>query len=367
VSLTGKTLGAFRRRLLTWFGHQKRDLPWRRTKDPYLVWISEIMLQQTRVAAAIPYYEKFLARFPDVHALAEAPEDDVLREWSGLGYYRRARNLQLAAREIAAKRGGRFPREYAEILALPGIGGYSAAAIASIAFGAPHAVLDGNVARVLARVEALRGDLREPRRWRKLQALADKLLDRKRPGDWNQAMMELGATVCTPRAPMCLLCPISQSCRARALGLEETLPARREKPQAVKLDLAATVFLDLSGRTLLLPPRGVKDTNGLPRAIFSGMWQFPVVLVRGKDRTDLLAHLQKELGGRGAAPLELLLLKKVRQAVTNHDVNVTPCLVKVKRLPRAHGARAVLLSAPIPVPVSNLTRKIALAASPRGN
>ncbi|MGB7611610.1 MAG: A/G-specific adenine glycosylase, partial [Candidatus Acidiferrum sp.] len=195
--LIGRELTTFRKQLLDWFRQFQRDLPWRRTKDPYRIWISEIMLQQTRVAAVIPYYERFLERFPDVRGLAEAPEEDVLRLWSGLGYYSRARNLQKAAQQIVARHGGEFPRQETAVLALPGIGSYTAAAIRSITFGAKQAVLDGNVARVLARLGAIRGDVRESRRWKSLQETASQFLDSKSPGDWNQAMMELGAVVCT--------------------------------------------------------------------------------------------------------------------------------------------------------------------------
>src|SRR6266446_7475314 len=213
--LTGAPLSRFRKNLLAWFAEFQRDLPWRRTCDPYRIWLSEIMLQQTRVAAAIPYYERFLERFPSVEALARAPREEVLRLWSGLGYYSRARNLQKAAQEIIAKHNGVFPSNPAEALALPGIGAYTAAAILSIAYRKKHAVLDGNVARVIARLNAVPGDLRANGTWQKLQGTADYLLDEKSPGDWNQAMMELGATLCTPRSPQCLLCPVSEFCNAR--------------------------------------------------------------------------------------------------------------------------------------------------------
>src|SRR5271168_1959357 len=219
--LTGSELRVFRKSLLGWFREFQRDLPWRRDKDAYRVWLSEIMLQQTRVAAVIPYYERFLARFPSVQALAEAPAEEVLRFWSGLGYYSRARNLQRAARIIAAEHAGKFPERESDVLALPGIGAYTAAAILSIAFDQQHAVLDGNVARVLARIFALRGDLREPARWRELQRRAGLLLESAAPGDWNQAMMELGATICTPRAPQCLECPVAKCCAARKKGVQE--------------------------------------------------------------------------------------------------------------------------------------------------
>src|ERR1700736_2971659 len=221
-----RELATFRKQLLGWFREFQRDLPWRRTTDPYRIWLSEIMLQQTRVAAVIPYYERFLQRFPDIHALAAAPQEEVLRLWSGLGYYSRARNLQRAAQEIVAKHGGIFPRGERDALALPGIRNYTAAAILSIAYGAKHAVLDGNVARVLARIFAVQGDVRDAKRWQSLQKSADALLDPKSPSDWNQAMMELGATLCAPQSPQCLLCPVTQFCQARKLGLAETLPTR---------------------------------------------------------------------------------------------------------------------------------------------
>src|SRR5712691_495088 len=237
-------LRTFRKQLLKWFGEFQRDLPWRRTRDPYRIWISEIMLQQTRVAAAIPYYERFLQRFPDVHSLAAAPPEEVLRFWSGLGYYSRARNLQKAAQQIVGKHGGQFPARLEDALALPGIGNYSAAAILSIAFDQKQAVLDGNVARVLARLGAIRGDLRESQRWQKLQKSADGLLEPKSPGDWNQAMMELGATLCTPKSPQCLLCPVVQFCEGRQQGIAESLPEKRKKRATVEVVLATAVFVD---------------------------------------------------------------------------------------------------------------------------
>src|ERR1700681_953219 len=243
----------FRKQLLGWFRQFHRDMPWSRNKDSYRIWLSEIMLQQTRVAAVIPYYERFLERFPDVNALAAAPQEEVLRLWSGLGYYSRARNLQRAAQQIVAKHGGVLPRVAAAALELPGIGRYTAAAILSIAYGAKHAVLDGNVARVLARLFAVRGDLRDARRWQGLQKQADALLDPKSPGDWNQAMMELGATLCTPRAPQCLLCPIAQFCRGRKLGLAESLPEAHKKRSTIEIALASAVLIDPRGHTLLLP------------------------------------------------------------------------------------------------------------------
>jgi A/G-specific adenine glycosylase len=194
--------------LLRWYDSNRRDLPWRRSADPYRIWLSEIMLQQTRVAAVLEHYRAFLTRFPTVRKLAAAPLESVLAAWSGLGYYRRARSLHRAAQQIVGRHGGRLPRTVPELRALPGIGRYTSAAVASIAFGVPVAVVDGNVERVIARLLAANGQSVDY--W----ALAESLLERSRPGDWNQAMMELGATVCLPRAPQCGQCPLKRWCKS---------------------------------------------------------------------------------------------------------------------------------------------------------
>jgi A/G-specific adenine glycosylase len=219
-----------RRLLLKWYGDHKRDLPWRHTQDPYRIWISEVMLQQTRVAAVIPYYERFLALFPDAAALASAPEQKLLAAWAGLGYYSRARNLRKAARAIVEL--SHFPDDYAALRELPGVGDYTAAALASIAFGRPHAALDGNVARVLGRMLAERGDIKSQAVRNNLRALAGALLDPKQPGEFNQALMELGATVCVPKRPLCGACPVRPYCLARRQGLENQLPAGAGRPSA---------------------------------------------------------------------------------------------------------------------------------------
>src|SRR5260370_13764137 len=256
------------------------------------------MLQQTRVAAAIPYYERFLLRFPDVHTLATAPQEEVLRLWSGLGYYGRARNLQKAAQQIVANHAGQFPKRLEDALALPGIGHYSAAAILRIAFDERHAALDGNVARVLARLGAIRGDVREPHRWRGLQKTADSLLEPQSPGDWNQAMMELGATLCTPKSPQCLLCPVAQSCEGRKLGIAESLPEKRRKRATVQITLAAAVFVDEKRQTLLLPaPKNTKEKSSADHvpALVSRMWHFPTLSVTGEPAVKLNAFLRRLL------------------------------------------------------------------------
>jgi len=252
-------LKQFRMNLLAWFGQQQRDLPWRRTKDPYAIWVSEIMLQQTRVAAAIPYYQRFLASFPDYHSLADAPEEDVLRHWAGLGYYYRARNMQTAA--MLMREMGGFPREHAEILKLPGVGAYTAAAVASIAFGLPYAVLDGNVARVLSRLFASHAGRKE------LAQLAEKLLDQKRPGDFNQAMMELGATVCLPNNPQCLLCPVAKMCQARVETAQHAFPAQKTK--AKNLETVRDLFWIERNNEILIWQRPANAR------LMPGFWELP--------------------------------------------------------------------------------------------
>jgi A/G-specific adenine glycosylase len=362
--LQGRELETFRKQLLGWFRQFQRDLPWRRTKDPYRIWLSEIMLQQTRVAAAIPYYERFLQCFPDVHSLAAAPQEEVLRLWSGLGYYSRARNLQKAAQQIMAKHGGQFPKRLEDVLALPGIGTYTAAAILSIAFGEKLAVLDGNVARVLARLGATRGDLREPRRWQSLQKKADSLLEPESPGDWNQAMMELGATLCAPKSPQCLLCPVAPFCEGRKLGIAESLPEKRKKRGTVEVTLAAAIFADARGLTFLLPPpintKEKAAADHVPTLV-SKMWHFPTLAVTGEPARNLAAFLRKIMPGVQNLKWQLVPAGKVRHAVTYRAITVLPFLIAVKKLPRVPGAKQVPLSDISSVPISNLTRKVARA------
>jgi A/G-specific adenine glycosylase len=355
LSLAPPEIAKFRRRLLTWFSERKRDLPWRRTKDPYRIWLSEIMLQQTRVAAVVPYYESFLSRFPDMRALARAREEAVLSHWAGLGYYSRAKNLLRAAQEIDARHAGRFPSEYEAALALPGIGRYTAAAVLSIAYGHPRAVLDGNVARVLARVGALRGDLRAPALWHKLETAAQELLAPSTPGDWNQAMMELGATLCAPKSPRCGECPVASCCRALKLGIAEQLPDARKKRAAIQVTLAAAVLVDSGGRTLLV------RRTGADGALFSRMWQFPAIETPTDPSSNLARHVQEDFGLK-LAEKQMIPLKTARHSVTFREIRLAPFLIRVEHLPKIAGARTPLLARFGKLPVSNATRKIASAA-----
>ena len=251
--------------LLAWYRQSHRDLPWRRTADPYRIWLSEIMLQQTRVQAVIPYYERFLERFPTVEALAAARESAVLAAWSGLGYYSRARNLRRAAQTIAAA--GAFPQEYDAIRALPGIGDYTAAAIASIAFGLTHAVVDGNVLRVVARVESDPADIGSARTRQRFRTIAEGWLDASDPGGFNQALMELGATVCLPKNPLCLLCPISSECRAFAEGTVAELPVKLRRVAPVQLE---SLLLIVRRRGRILLRQREPDARRM-----AGFWELP--------------------------------------------------------------------------------------------
>jgi A/G-specific adenine glycosylase len=358
-------LQEFRKALLGWFQEFQRDLPWRKNRDPYRIWISEIMLQQTRVAAVVPYYEQFLSRFPDVQSLASTPQEEVLRLWSGLGYYSRARNLQKAARQIVAEHAGQFPREREELLALAGIGEYTASAILSIAFDDKHAVLDGNVARVVARLEAMRGDLRESKRWRDLQCKADRLLERDSAGDWNQAMMELGATICLPRSPQCLLCPVANFCQARKLGLAEDIPQKRKKRATVSIQLVSVVLLDVKNRSLLLPaPTTASKNNAADHipSLVAKLWHFPTVSALADCEDALERLLHHELRIKSAKSIHPERLDKIRHTVTYRTISIATYLIRVKQLPKISGGQYLSLENIPFLPISNLTRKIAKAA-----
>jgi A/G-specific adenine glycosylase len=278
-------------RLLAWYGTHGRDLPWRHTRDPYRVWLSEIMLQQTTVAAVIPYYQRFLDVFPDVPTLAAAPLAKVIELWAGLGYYTRARNLHRAAQAVVSEHGGCFPATIAELAALPGIGRSTAGAIMSIAFDRPAPILDGNVRRVLVRLCAYAGDPRGADAERLLWKWAEALTSKKRPHDYAQAIMDLGAMVCTPRQPVCPVCPLIELCQACRQGVERQLPvARRRKSVPVRYQVALLVECD--GRYLVRPRP--------PEGFLGGLWEFPVADLRS-DEPSLMAagRLAAELGVAG--------------------------------------------------------------------
>ncbi len=275
----------FAARLVSWYAKHQRDLPWRRdAHDPYRVWISEALLQQTQVATVIPYYVRFIARFPTIRALAAAPLDDVLKTWEGAGYYARARNLHRSAREIVARFGGKIPQTVDELLTLPGIGRYTAGAIASIAFNRDAPVLDGNVTRVLCRYFNIAGDPKKAGTQKELWKLAEELLPRGKAGKFNQALMDLGATVCIPRSPACGACPLSRGCAARRLGIQAQLPAKRKK-KALPHHQVAVGIIWKRGK-ILIAKRFARDLLG-------GLWEFPG---GHQEKGESLAHcVQREV------------------------------------------------------------------------
>ena len=282
-----------------------------------------------------------------------------MKLWSGLGYYSRARNLHRAAKEIVARHAGRFPHDLDDALALPGIGRYTAAAVLSIAYDVPIAVLDGNVARVLARLGAVRGDLREPTTWRQLGDQAQRLLSLDAPGDWNQALMELGEVICTPQSPHCGECPVSRWCRARAKNLTAEIPAIRKKRAPVNVRIAAAILRDPQGRTLL-----VRDPGAHDHVLFSRMWQFPAVEVARAAKPELSEHLQAILR-IDAASIHLEALPEARHGVTFRNITLLPFLAQVPRLPKLPRTRILPLDDLARLPVSSATRKIAAALTER--
>jgi A/G-specific adenine glycosylase len=243
---------SLRHDILAWYTRGKRDLPWRRTRDPYAIWVSEIMLQQTRVETVVPFYERFLRRFPDAGSLARAREPALLAAWSGLGYYRRARNLHAAARAIVREHAGRVPETRDALLGLPGIGGYTAAAIASIAFGRAEAAVDGNVVRVLARIAGLRGRRDSTALKARVREVAESLAPGPRTGDWTQALMELGATICLPRDPLCERCPAADACVARRSGDPDRFP-EASAAKTPRVERRLLILVKAGGRVLLVP------------------------------------------------------------------------------------------------------------------
>ncbi len=256
----------FQARLIRWYRAHKRDLPWRNTRDPFAIWVSEVMLQQTRVETVVPYYEKFLEEFPTVVRLAKAPLGDVLKCWEGLGYYARARNLHRAAACVVSNRDGEIPREVEDLLLLPGVGEYIARAVSSIAFDRQAAVVDGNVKRVLSRLFRVETPVNGGGAHQEFFVLAEGILDGKHPGEFNQAVMELGALVCTPRRPACDACPVASRCRARQEGVQESYPKRipRKKPPTHHI----AVGVVQKGEKVLITLRK-------PEGLLGGLWEFP--------------------------------------------------------------------------------------------
>ena len=291
-------------KLLNWYRHNQADLPWRRDPSPYQVWLSEVMLQQTQVETVIPYYQRFLAAFPSIAALADAPLDAVLKRWEGLGYYSRARNLHRAARLLVAEYNGALPSQVDDLLKLPGIGPYTAGAIASIAFGRSAPVLDGNVMRIYARLLDLPDDISKGATRKKLWRIAEEWLPAQGAGEYNQALMELGQKVCRPKNPHCAVCPLRYNCRAFAAGTQAARPVRSKRSPTPHYDVAAGLIRDEQGR-LLIAQRPLEGLLG-------GLWEFPGGKREGRE--SLEDCLRRELREELAIEVEV----GQRMAVVNH-------------------------------------------------
>jgi A/G-specific adenine glycosylase len=338
------------RALLRWYDRAHRDLPWRRDPTPYKVLVSELMLQQTVVATVEPYFHRFLARFPDVQALAGASDDDVAALWSGLGYYSRARNLRRAAQTIAGALGGVFPATEDALRELPGVGDYTAAAVAAIAFGARAFALDGNGLRVLARFAGERAPIDLPATRRALHALGLAAVPRSRPGDFNQAVMELGATVCTPRRPRCAECPVSTACRARAEGATEELPRKRPRADRPVVRVVCACITD--GARVLVQKRAA--------GLLGGTWTLPEQPHPGDPGGPALARRLAEAAGAQVRDIRRVRYRgAVRHVFTHRDVTADVFRVEVRPAREGQGASArwVALDGLGAVGVSTFTRK----------
>lgn len=301
-----------RERLLAWYRKNRRDLPWRRTRDPYRIWVSEAMLQQTQVATVIPYYDRFLKRFPTAEVLSGAPVSDVLECWAGLGYYSRAKNLHAGAKKIVEQFGGKVPSDEQALRQIPGIGRYTAGAIASIAFDRPAPIVDGNVERVFCRWFGIAGDPRLPAIQRRLWELSEKLVPVESPGDFNQSLMELGATVCLPRNPLCGECPIASGCVARRKNLQDRIPPPRRSAPRKKIRYLCGILRKKD--SVLLARRPLKG-------LLPGLWEFPggETTSAGSEK-ESLRRLLKERVGLRVRPGRLAA--SVRQTLSHRELEI---------------------------------------------
>ena len=301
----------FGRILIEWYQNNRRDLPWRRTKNPYLIWISEIILQQTRVAQGYDYYQRFVKRFPDVFSLADADEDEVMKYWQGLGYYSRARNLHAAARSMAEA--GGFPKTYKEVLALKGVGGYTAAAICSFAYGMPYAVVDGNVYRVLSRWLGIETPIDSTEGKRIFAEVAAELLDKAQPGLYNQAIMDFGALQCTPVSPNCMCCPFIDTCVARQMGLVDTLPVKQHKAKVTNRYFNY-IYVRMGAHTLINKRTG--------NDIWKNLYELPLIETESEVPEEKFYALPQwqEMLAEGEVPSVRLVQKGVKHVLSHRVI-----------------------------------------------
>lgn len=352
--------------LAAWFTKNARPMPWRSAPAPYLVWVSEIMLQQTQVATVIPFFNRFTARFPNVHALASATEDDVLALWSGLGYYRRARLLHSTAIKIVREHAGSFPSSRAAVMELPGVGRYTAGAILSIAFDQPEPVVDGNVERVFARLNRYRTNLKSAAGQRAVwkwaeTAVRDAAARGLKPSVFNQALMELGATICAPRDPRCAQCPISRHCISRAQGVERRFPVKSKAPKAKRIRYLAVIAQDRRGRVLL-----VRRNPDEPSLWPDGLWELPHAVWSGKEMP--WEELCSRFGLRPAAPGVGLnrsrqrFFKPVKHSIMGWRLEVSVALGAPLKRARRVSQRWYDIRNLSAVPMAGITRKLLNAA-----
>ncbi|WP_066185815.1 A/G-specific adenine glycosylase [Gracilibacillus timonensis] len=342
----------FQQDLINWFEKEQRILPWRENKDPYRVWVSEIMLQQTKVDTVIPYFQHFMKQFPDLEALAEAEEQQVLKAWEGLGYYSRARNLQTAVKEVVSEYRAQVPETPKELGELKGVGPYTKGAILSIAYNKPEPAVDGNVMRVLSRILRIEEDIAKAKTRKTFETAVYQLISKENPSAFNQGLMELGALVCTPKKPSCLLCPVQQHCLAFQAGVEETLPVKVKKTKQSTKHYVAFIIEDETGRCVLEQ----RPNNGL----LAQMWQFPMVDTTTIDEQHLEAYIQEKFQTKVLQTTE----KEPVKHVFSHLIwYLTVKHIKIKgtiRLP----ARMKLLTKkeveqyPLPVSHQNIYRQL---------
>jgi A/G-specific adenine glycosylase len=309
-----ESISPFSTRLLRWYRKNGRDLPWRKTTNPYQIWVSEILLQQTQVVTALPYYHRFLERFQTVHALALAPLDDVLKTWQGLGYYARARHLSLAAQKVVHQFNGVVPASLDELTSLPGIGRSTAGAILNIAFGQCHPILDGNVKRVLSRYFLVCGDLKEKNNLAALWQHAETILPQKNADLFTQAIMDLGATICLPKSPNCIACPVSQSCLAYQEGVQNKLPEKSPTKKVPHYDFIAAIIQ--KGGKVLIKKRPEKGLLG-------GLWEFPSGKIASKEGLSQGAYLDELIEKEVGSQVSLLPLAiQIKHAFTHFKMTL---------------------------------------------
>ena len=348
IRISSSEKNRLRRALLKWFAANARKMPWRNTRDPYRIWVSEVLLQQTRVAAVLPYYRNFLKHFPTLERLAAAPMADILRAWSGLGYYARARNLRAAAREIVARHGGTIPDSREELLRLPGIGPYTASALLSFLYGKPEAVVDGNVIRVLSRLFAVRGDPRAGPIRKEIDRLAGELVPQTGSRQFNLAMMDLGSTVCKPKQPGCNSCPLENRCRARRRRLQEVIPEIHRDRKKVKVHQLAAVLR--RGERVFL-------TRRPDEGLLGGMWELPGC--DGGEERGRAVRLARVLSRRWGVPVRAgAVLTTAEHSITYRKITVHAVRATIPPGARLPGGRWVGPLARSRVPVSTATRKI---------